>query len=94
MTMKTQNLSHYVKKNTNLFFWLLLLAVFVLEGLVIKRSVDIVQNSNMLVGGVPTSRGVRVDFETYHGILSRLEQNRSFRPSSSFVPNPFQSVED
>jgi hypothetical protein len=77
------------KKGISLSIWLILLAILVQEGFAFQRVAQMVSKSRTEPFVVIKDRGVRVNFENYNAVISKIENGKTFTASSTISRNPF-----
>jgi hypothetical protein len=101
MNIYLANLIHKIKnifKNFQLallvVFWFIFFIVLNFEFVAIKNSLQLVfAKSPEVVSQNSANKVVRINFENYRAVVSRIEKSASFVPSSSEEVNPFRTRE-
>ncbi len=79
-----------LQQNISIALWVFLAIIIALEGLVIKRSVDMVQTVRNQPEEFQT-KVVRVDNKLYESLENEITSNITFEASPVTAPNPFGS---
>jgi len=74
--------------NVEILFAVMLLGILVLEGFVVKSSIDLIQNAKPQPGRIPVS-GVKVNFKTYDAVTQKIDTASTFVPPIETIFNPF-----
>ena len=76
-------------KNLGWVFLSILILIFVMQALEIKKSVDVILSSNQETVAPVSKRGVRINFENYDKVIDRIQNGQIFVPSHTITKNPF-----
>jgi hypothetical protein len=79
------------KAGWNYLFWLMLICLLAMEGLVIKNSIKQVLSSQN-TPEVQKSKGVRINFKDYDEAVQRIEKGKNFTPSAEAGTDPFTGL--
>lgn len=89
MSKASVNLKN-LRKNSRGIYWFMLIVLLALEVMVVKKSVDIVMNSQKVASQKITG-GVRINFTDYQAIVQRMQRAEDYKPQSPVQQNPFNT---
>ena len=91
MNLSFTGLGGKLKNHLGIIFVLVLLALFIGEGLVLKNSLDLIV-SFMPGSEKIQSKGVRVNFSNYDAVTKTIDAASTYQSPGDHVKNPFTPV--
>ena len=89
LSLNPKQILSKLTQNLGLLFFVTFMILLVLEGVELKKSVDIVVNLNQEVPPPVEVKGVRINFDNYNLVVERIERAETFRPTGGITKNPF-----
>lgn len=86
-------ISKFIKQYISVILWVILIAIFIAEGFVLRNSVWQFLGDSGELTNVGTAQVVRVDFNLYDNIEEQLKENEAYIPQSTQSADPFRVVE-
>lgn len=76
------------KRSAPVILAVVLFALLCMELLVVKNSISLISQLNSQPA-VPTSSGVRINFDAYNQAVQRITQGKTYQPDAQPAANPF-----
>ena len=84
------NIFSRIKADIGLILLVLLIALLVFEGMILKTSVGLIYSDRYGDIGAKPSKSVRINFESYNGAVARIQGAASYLPTGPIRVNPFR----
>jgi hypothetical protein len=81
-----------LRANVTIVFWILLIALILLEAWVLKKSYDKVRVAKEEVQ-ISVSRQVRINDEAYNKAIKRVETGNTYQPQPALESAPFGVID-
>lgn len=92
LSINIKDIAAAIKNHLGMVIFLVLLILFIGEGLVLKHSVDLIVSFKPVSQPVQATKGVRVNFTNYDAVTNLIDSAASYQAPTEQIPNPFSTA--